>query len=320
MLHPASTVAGGRRPDFFIVGAPRCGTTFMYTYLRMHPDIFMPARKEPHFFCPDLDQGSERDSRHFTRELAVYLSLFSEADHHKRVGEASTGYLFSGVAAQRIKRFDPNAAIIIHLREPVEAMYSHHAIRSIMGGEDVPFERALELETERMDGRHLTRSGAKRHMSLYRSVASYTRQVARYLEVFDREQIHITIYDDLRDDPAGAYHATLDFLGLDTSFSPPMGVVNASKRPRSELLFRFLHSSTISRGAKRILPRRWHHRAGKLASKGQRLTRREAPRPAMDPALRAELEVSFRSEVEDLSELLGMDLVARWYGSRGQRA
>jgi hypothetical protein len=251
--------------NFFIVGAPRCGTTFMYTYLRMHPDVFMPKWKEPHFFCPDLDSGSEQDSRVFTRDLSAYLSLFAEAVDQQRVGEASTGYLFSAVAAQRIKRFDPRAAIIIQLREPVEEMYSHHGLRSIMGGEDVPFERALDLESQRKEGRFLPR-GRKSGMHLYRAVASYAPQVARYLEVFDRDQIHITIYDDLRADPAGAYRAAQDFLGLDTSFRPPMDIVNASQRPRFKRIFRILHSSTVSRGARRVVPARWHEIAGARGS------------------------------------------------------
>ncbi|MBA2670059.1 MAG: sulfotransferase domain-containing protein [Gemmatimonadetes bacterium] len=305
-----------RRPDFFIVGAPRCGTTFMYTFLRMHPDVFMPDLKEPDFFCPDLDSGSDRDSQLFTRDLAAYLSLFAEARAESRVGEASSGYLFSDVAAQRIKQFDARAAIIIQLREPVEEMYSYHNIRFVFGGEDVGFERALELESERREGRHLPGDGRNAKMSIYRAVASYVPQVARYLEVFARDQVHITIYEDLQADPAGTYRATLNFLGLDSSFSPPTRIVNAGMRPRFKPLFRILHSRSTSRGARRVIPARWHHAAGSLVSKAQRITRREDPRPALDPTLRAELELSFHSEVEELSELLGMDLVARWYGSR----
>jgi hypothetical protein len=77
-----------RRPDFFIVGAPKCGTTALCSYLREHPDIFMPLWKEPHYFGTDLRRSQPVD-------LETYLSYFAEAGEQLRVGEASTSYLYS---------------------------------------------------------------------------------------------------------------------------------------------------------------------------------------------------------------------------------
>ena len=78
-----------RKPDVFIVGAPKCGTTSMYHYLRQHPDVFMPPKKEPHSFASDLD------APYFVRAEQEYLALFEEGAWAKRVGEASTWYLYS---------------------------------------------------------------------------------------------------------------------------------------------------------------------------------------------------------------------------------
>src|SRR5690554_4562039 len=72
------------KPDFFIVGAPKCGTTAMYQYLKAHPEVFMPAYKEPHYFAEDFHGAwIER-----FRQQEDYLKLFADAGNAKRVGEA----------------------------------------------------------------------------------------------------------------------------------------------------------------------------------------------------------------------------------------
>ncbi len=104
-----------RRPGFFIVGAPKCGTSSMMRYLRQHPDIFMP-NKELHFFGSDI----------YTKRLMKkdYLNCFSKARHEKMAGEKSAMYLYSEKTAAEIKRFCPHAKIIIQIRNPVDMLYS----------------------------------------------------------------------------------------------------------------------------------------------------------------------------------------------------
>src|SRR5215831_7215316 len=114
-----------KRPDFFIVGAPRCGTTAMGQFLAAHPDIFM-SRKEMHVFGKDLHFGK----RFYRRSLETYVSEFAGADAKKRAGEGSVWHLFSTQAAAEIKAFNPEARIIIMLRDPVEMMFSlYHEFR-----------------------------------------------------------------------------------------------------------------------------------------------------------------------------------------------
>ena len=109
------------KPDFFIVGAPKCGTTALYTYLKQHPEIFMSPQKEPQFFANDV----LGDRRH-TCTWAEYLSCFAAARGAKRIGEASVAYLGSPCAPKQIKMFNPAAKIIIMLRNPVDMMHSLH--------------------------------------------------------------------------------------------------------------------------------------------------------------------------------------------------
>lgn len=107
------------RPDVFIVGAPKCGTSAMHQYLAAHPDIYM-AKKEMHTFGGDLRFGPQ----FYRRNLHEYLAEFAARQGQRRAGEASVWYLFSTQAAAEIHAFNPEARIIIMLREPAEMLHS----------------------------------------------------------------------------------------------------------------------------------------------------------------------------------------------------
>src|SRR5260370_37286733 len=94
-----------KSPDFFIVGAPRCGTTALYSYLRQHPDVFLPEYKEPHYFNTDMESGGAN------RDQEKYLSLFSPAQDKKTIREASVLYLLSAITPQTEKDFSPTRQI-----------------------------------------------------------------------------------------------------------------------------------------------------------------------------------------------------------------
>ncbi len=109
-------------PNFFIVGAPKCGTTALYEYLRPHPSIFMPRHKEPHYFASDLGTYP------FIKTLDDYRRLFDGAGpQHLRVGEASVYYLRSTTAIANIRAFNPDAKLIAMFRNPVEMVHSLHS-------------------------------------------------------------------------------------------------------------------------------------------------------------------------------------------------
>ena len=143
----SATFSPRHRPDLFLVGAPKCGTTAFSDYLSQHPDIFM-ARKEMHFFGADL-----RFAPHFyRRDEAEYLAQFAARNNQRRVGEASVWHLFSKTAAAEIKAFSPEARIIVMLREPVEMMYSLFHYFRFDGNENLPtFEAALNAELSRIE-------------------------------------------------------------------------------------------------------------------------------------------------------------------------
>jgi hypothetical protein len=292
-----------KKPDFFIVGAAKCGTTAMYTYLKQHREIFMPEVKEPQFFSTDL---------HFPiREFSTkeeYLSLFAGAIDTKRVGEASTTYLYSKNAAVEIKQFSFYASIIIMLRNPVDMIYALHS--DLVKGcyeNIINFEAALKAEEKRKCGLWLPNRPMMVEILFYREVAKYTQQVQRYLNVFGRKNVHVIIFDDLENDTPKVYRETLGFLDVDPAFEPDFQIINHSQQIRSNAIQSFLMNpqrfarSFVNTAMPRPLIKR-------LFSDLRRLNTKWAPRPPMGLELRRRLQAEFSPEVERLSEILKRDL------------
>ncbi|MGO9119729.1 MAG: sulfotransferase domain-containing protein [Desulfomonilaceae bacterium] len=294
-----------RIPDFFIVGAPRCGTTAMHEFLRQHPEIFLPrAGLEPHFFLTDLSSPDW----HY-RDRHRYAKLFNKAGDALRVGEKSTLYLYSQKAAAEIKAECPEADIIIMLRNPVDMLYSYHGQLLWVGAENLEdFDAALQAESERAQGRGIPRKmRVPVDLLLYSQVAKFSDQVKRYLNVFDRSKVWIIIYDDLKNATARVYRETLEFLGVNPSFEPDWEVINANRQPRSRLLWKITARDPqwLRNIWRAVFPDTMRWKAWDLLMFVNAVYK---PRPPMNPVLRARLQREFRPEVEKLSELIGRDL------------
>ncbi len=296
----SSAAAPGRRPDFLIVGAPKCGTTALDSYLRQHPDIFVPERKEMHFFGQDLRHHYPRPS------LAEYLAYFRPAAGFLAAGEASVQYLLSTSAAREIQAFRPDMRLIVMLRNPVDVMYALHSQGLYIGNEVVEdFAAALALEEERAQGRSLPRGHFMTESLLYRRAVRFADQLERYFACFDRRQIEVVVFDDFQADTAAVYRRTLEFLGVPTDFQPDFAILNANKKVRSKLLQKLVYKSSWAAS----------YRVQKLVPRGlrawlRRLNAVEAPRVPMRPELRRQLTVELAPEVERLGQLLERDLSA----------
>ncbi len=300
------------KPNFFIVGAPKCGTTALYTYLKAHPDIYMPYQKEPHHFATDLLYAPRYTPY---RDRNVYLALFADATREQRIGEASVCYLYSRCAAQAIYDFNPDARIIIMLRSPAEMMYSLYYQQVFSGEEPLPsFAEALAAENDRRQGKNVP-AGLLTPVEclFYRDMARYTGQVRRYFDTFGREAVHVIIYDDFRADTAATYRLALEFLDVDPDFRADFRVVNRSKRIRSKRFRDFYLKPpawyiVLMRMSRRAIPASARHATSQLLLRSNTQPADHSP---MDPKLRAQLQQEFIPEIEDLSELLGRDLT-RW--------
>jgi len=251
-------------PNFFIVGAPRSGTTALFLYLKQHPEIYMADNKEPYFFCTDFHEESDRyfknNIRFPIRTEKSYLKLFKKVGNEKVIGEATPDYLYSKVAAGNIHSFNKYSKILISLRNPIDFLYSLHAQLFYINAENIAdFQKAFYLEPERRKGYNMP-LGLLWPSSLYYSERiKYNEQVSRYLNIFPREHVKIIIYEDFKADNLTVYRDILGFLNVNVDFKPSLKVYNPGGSPRlgfiNQLLILF-GNSTI----KNIIPSAWRKR------------------------------------------------------------
>jgi hypothetical protein len=276
-----------------MVGAPKSGTSSLYQYLMQHPDVFMSDPKEPHFFYNRSAPGSPVL---VGKDLDPYLKLFEEVSEQVRAGEASTSYLWLTNAAQEISRLQPEAKIIILLRDPVDRAYSHywHQVRD--GIEPLSFDEALLCEPERV------RRGLW-HGLYYVENGRYARQVTRYLETFGAESVRVYLFEDLIRDARSVCRDVFQFLGVDPSV--PVEARRAYNRggvPRSRLFAKVIRSP-IKEPLKKALPETVRRNLGDRI----RGTNNK-PIPEMNSRIKTHLREVFREDVLRLEEIIGRNL------------
>jgi len=224
-----------KKPNFFIVGAPKCGTTALYEYLKSHPQVFLSKPKEPHYFADDFGDRF----RICTDEETYLTKFFAGANTHNAVGEASAAYLYSRNAIPNIKKFNPGARLIIMVRNPADMAYSAHSLLVYSFYEDEKdFAKAWALQDERKAGRKIPKKCVVPVFLQYKDLISVGAQLQRAYTHFPREQVKVIFFDDLKSNPAAVYSETLRFLGLPLDNRSDFSVVNANKRHRIEWVSR----------------------------------------------------------------------------------
>jgi len=303
-----------KKPNLFIVGKPRSGTTAMYYYLNQHPDIFMSTPKEPFYFCSDFHEESDRfhgKAIYFPiRTERNYMRCFKGNNNKKVIGEASAVYLSSRVAARNIFYFNPDAKIIMLFREPVEFLCSFHSLMVFDGTEDMNnFKAALLAENERKERYNkISQKAIAPSFLFYTEQIKYFEQLQRFYKYFDKSQIKIIIYDDFRDNNEKIYNEVLNFLGLKT-IKLNLRMVNKNKVVRYRFLKNMIDRSAYIKKIKVRLPVAVFNF---LINKYDRLIQKEVPKVELNNELKIELKNKFMPEVEKLSEAVGIDLIRKW--------
>jgi hypothetical protein len=309
---------GGRLPDFFIAGQLKAGTTALFEMLRLHPQIFMPDRKEPRYFATEMYHRDAPRPGGTPKTLEEYLTWFEGARPDQRVGEASPSYLWSPGAAARIAEVQPSARIIAILREPTSLLRSLHLeFVQIYVETETDLRKAIALEAPRREGKHIPRHTYWPALVLYSDHVRYVEQLRRYLTHFPREQMLVLIYDDFRADNEGSLRRVLQFLDLDESVPLELRDANPTVGLRSQRVHEALHAVSVGHGPlsraikesiKAITPRRL--RRGLWLGFERRFLYTDPP--DVDEDLMAELRRRFKPEVVALSEYLDRDLVTLW--------
>ena len=292
-------------PNFLIVGAAKSGTTALYHYLKQHPDIFMPELiKEPMFFSGIHEGLFKGPTQIYARgkitTIDQYIALFQQANGQIAVGEASVPYLYyhARTIPKIIEVLDKHIKIIISLRHPAERAYSNYLHHVRDGLEPLGFAEALEEESGRC--REKWWWGYQ-----YRDASRYYSQVKAYIDAFGRENIHVILYEDLKQQPQATLQGIFRFLAVDEQFVPDVSQRhNVSLVPKNPSLQDFLRQPHIVKNLlKPLLPMGLHKKLK------ERVIRANMTRPPeLDGAMRHRLVNEFREDIEKLQMLLGRDL------------
>ncbi|MEW8469195.1 MAG: sulfotransferase [Candidatus Thiodiazotropha sp.] len=216
-----------KKTNFFIVGAPKAGTTAMRDYLDQHPNIFMCDPKEPHYFSEDLE------SYRAAKNIDEYNALFDEAsDEHKIRGDASVFYMYSDCAIKNVHEYNPEAKILVMLRDPVNLVHSFHA-QLLFSRQEVidDFEEAWNLCDERKRGMNIPRTCTEPKLLYYDEIGKFHLQLENIYKYFNKEQVMVITFNDFISSTKDRFNEVLDFLGLSAEgVEVDFKVVNESKR------------------------------------------------------------------------------------------
>lgn len=310
---------GTKRPDFFIVGAAKAGTTSLYHYLEQHPEVYMSPVKEPNHFSTDTDLNclrpeakkrikaldidsflksdmSNKIHRAYILDREKYLSLFRLAGQEMKTGEASPAYLYSRVAAKAIYEFNASAKIIIILRNPVERAFSHYLMDRKLAFTEKPFDEAL-ADDQAFQPKSW---GAT---SLYLELGEYYEQVKRYYDIFPVENILVLLSEELRKNSIDTIAKLYSFIGVDSSFMPDVSEThNKAVVPRNAFMHRLLTFS----GLRVFIRRRLSEGALKKILRNVIFNPPKDNRPT--PETTEKLKAHFRNDIIKLSQLTEKDL------------
>jgi sulfotransferase family protein len=224
------------KPNLFIVGAPKCGTTAWVEYLSTHPDIFFSPVKEPHHFASDRPPDGRITSRD------EYLRLFQASGPAKVVGEASVTYLLSGTAAQNIHQFNPDAKIIILLRSQEDYLPSRHNQLIFNGEESIEdFETAWRMSGKR-DTTNIPKACKNPDLLDYRAAGMFSPQVERFYSFFPAEQIRVFHFDHWVGNARPTYLEILRFLEVPDDGRTQFLPVHQAHHHESKLLVNFIRN------------------------------------------------------------------------------
>ncbi len=297
-------------PNFFVVGAPKCGTTALSEYLRDHPNIFLSNPKEPYYFADDL-YGKILEKYVGIASLEDYKKLFVHCTiDHLAVGEASVWYLYSKTAIQNIRKYNKDAKIIVMLRNPVDLLMSLHSQMVYNFQDDVSsFQEAWDLQEKRRRGIGVPKRCWVPSLLQYREVGRLAGQVERLYSIFPEEQVKFILFDEFVKLTKPVYEDVLSFLEIPTDKRTNFPRVNERKVHKSRSFGRFLQQPPYPlRYVWRKLTKVGSHDLSKLIYLLREMNSTSIELERFDAEFRVQLVDEFRDDVEKLSKIIGRNL------------
>ena len=296
-------------PDFLVIGAYKAGTTSLHEYLRSHPQVFVPARKEPSFLAFDQAEDPETERRlnpawsMAVHDLVTYERLFEPARPDQVVGEVSPEYLKHPAAPARIAARLGQVKLVALLRDPAERAYSDFLMYTRDGREDTEdFSVALDRQEQRRAAGMAT--------GQYVTTGFYGEQLSRFYARFAADHIKVVLSEDLRSDRDGVLAELFEFLGVDPSVQVPPEELNRSGVPvNGAVRAAYVARRRLAPLLRGVVPQGWKRRVDARLQRG--LERPEPPARAL-----ARLRDIYRDDIGELERLIGRDL-SGWRGSPG---
>ncbi len=291
-----------KKPNFFVLGAPKCGTTTICSWLAAHEQVFFSPQKEPNFF--------NTDSKHRgTFRLDRYEQYFEGAEaKHKAVGEGSVWYLASLEAVKNILEYSPDARFIVCVRNPVEAAVSLHNQAVYSAHETIrDFREAWEAQWRRQSGEEeIPATCLELAHLLYGESCLYGKQIARLLDTVSADRVLFITLDEIKLDPRSVYLQTLAHLGVEDDGKTVFEWKNAARSRRFPRLANLVQYITVAKARHEV---HWGTGLGAIIN---RLNTRERSAPPIDLGMRQELRGYFSADICLCAKLIGKDL-SRWY-------
>jgi len=298
-----------RLPNCFLIGASKSGTTTLYDVLKRHHHIYLSYAKEPMFFSHD---------EYFQRGLSWYTDIFfSGAESYPIRIDASTHYLYwSEKVAPRIKEMykEDEIKFVAIFRDPVERAYSWywHMVRECK--EELPFDKALDIEAKRLaeNWAHFRYSGAQRYGYYYGGC--YASLLKPFIESFPRENFHFMLHEDLQNEFDASIARLLDFFGISSEVDLQRRASNVASMPRSRKLHDFLLRpyGLGQRILKLFTQHMSHGMRHRLKMFLLRANLRRESYPPMPKDVAHALRARFAPEVKQLEATISRDL-SHWY-------
>lgn len=195
--------------DFFLIGAQKCATSWMYLCLKEHPEISVPKEKEDGFIGGELFNKNGEE---------WFFSRFTEDENHKISGDISVEYMYNEHTASMIKKYAENPKFLVSLRHPVDRLVSSYYWLVRVGKlPNIPIEDAIEPILSQPVG-----FGNKIEGPLEEIVrrSCYPYQLKNYLEHFDKAQFLVIQYEDIKGNEQEVINGVYEFLNVH-SYTPP---------------------------------------------------------------------------------------------------
>jgi len=284
--------------DFFIVGAPKAGTTSLYHYLNEHPKISMSSVKEPNYFSyEELETQKLYYKSNKINSLDSYHNLFPTRDANLIYGEASVSYLFYKNVAEKIKTYNKNAKIIILLRNPIERAFSHYLMDVRLGLISESFESVV-------DGFETT-SKNKLYYQQYIELGKYYNQISNYKRLFNDKNILIIDYEDFKNKTSLSVTTVFDFLQIDTSFMPNLDLNhNTFRKPKFTFIEKLYSNHSIRCIINKLISSKFKNYINQIVFDKE-------DKPILSHDLRVRLKSIFKNDVNKLSDMLNKDF-SKW--------